>query len=107
MISNIKLFDSSFSIKNWDFGNENLIRKDEWMDFDAKIGDTQICFSVTFDIEGTCKWSIDRGNQCDNEPDTINQDDVNIDILIKEIHSDIVFDSETKVLIKEKIKSFL
>ena len=104
MVTDIKIFDSSIIPQFWEYGQNTLIRKDEWMDFDAKVGDTPISFSVTFDIEGTCKWSVDKGNPQYNEPDVVNQDDVDFDIIIKEVNSDVTLDIPS---ITETIKSRL
>jgi len=84
-LTDIKLFDSSFALRNWDAGEDSISVNGGWMSFEAINDGQKIEFDVTFDLHGTCKWNIETGNRWDNEPDTITQSDVETDITISEV----------------------
>jgi hypothetical protein len=108
MITDIKMYDSSFSFRNWEAGQDEINLTDRWILFNAIQDGEPIEIDVTFDIEGTCKWEFTRGSYWDNEPDEITQSDVDIKVTIKEITNNIgtEFDLPTMSIIEEKIKSF-
>lgn len=109
-ITDIKLFDSSFGIRNWESGEDTISRTGEWMSFEAIKEGQKIEFDVTFDLNGTCKWHFERGNQWDNEPDEILQSDVEIETEITEVWVDgkkIQFDKTTSEFLNKTIKDNL
>ena len=101
----ITLFDSSFALRQWETGDDVISRKGDWFSFDFEKDGVKSSFDVTIDLDGTCKWSIEKGDYI--EPDFIEQSDVEITIEIKEFWSqDIKVDltTEVKNLLIEKIK---
>lgn len=108
MLTNITLFDSSFSLKDWETGSKSIYRPNQWMSFDGEVDGQKVSFDVTFDISGDCDWYIERGNYWENELDYIEQNDVNITIDIKEFYSEditLTLTDEIKTLLTESIKS--
>ena len=91
-ISDIKIFDKTFSIENnWEFGIDFLSRKGETMSF--SIGENY--FDVIFDIDGSCNWTIDKGDymtgyHLPGETDFIEQKNIDINIFIKEVWSETI-----------------
>ena len=76
--------------------------------FDFEKEGVKSSFDVTFDLDGTCKWSIEKGDFI--EPDFIEQSDVDIIIDIKEFWSEEIevdLTTEVKNLLIEKIKTQL
>ena len=106
--SKISLFDSSFSMKDWESGVDFINMSNVWMSFDTKVKDKDIYFDVTFNLEGTCKWSIERG---DYWSDFIEQSDVDIYITLESFYSDDISldiaDNSTKDFLINLIKSNL
>jgi hypothetical protein len=84
--SKISLFDSSFGMKDWETGLDFINMSNLWMSFDSKLNGKDISFDVTFNLEGTCKWSIDRGDYY--QPDFIEQSDVDIYITLESFYSE-------------------
>jgi hypothetical protein len=101
----ITLFDSSFALRQWETGDDTINRKGVWVSFDFEKEGVKSSFDVTFDLDGTCKWSIERGDYI--QPDFIEQSDVDITIDIKEFWSEEIevdLTNEVKNLLIEKIK---
>jgi hypothetical protein len=104
----ITLFDSSFALRQWETGDDTISRKGDWFAFDFEKEGVKSSFDVTFDLDGTCKWAIEKGDFI--EPDFIEQSDVDIIIDIKEFWSEEIevdLTTEVKNLLIEKIKTQL
>lgn len=104
--SKITIFDKSFDIKDWEINHNVWVKTDEVFSFDLNINGIDYDFDVIFDMHGTCKWSVDRGDYF--TPEFIEQEDIDLDISIKSIYSETMeislIDNDVKIFIINLIK---
>ena len=77
-LTDIKVFDSSDTMKFWEFGENSFARSGEWFAFEGILDGKSVGFDVFFDVEGTCRWYYEKGDQSCNEPDYVEQNDLDI-----------------------------
>lgn len=82
-IKDIKIYDKSFSLDDWETGHSEINRRNLWMSFDCMVDDEISQLDVHFDLNGTCNWDICRGTS-DIDPDEIIQENINVNILLTE-----------------------
>jgi hypothetical protein len=92
LLGKFELVDKSTNF-DWD-GEDSICTNDEFFTFELTLRNKKVIFDIIFDLSASCTWECERGDYY--TPDEYYQTNLDIDVNITGISSELAIDLDSK-----------